>query len=94
MEMRLQRYEEASFWLQLAMHYGGQLNEFDRVVRAMMLTGNILDLGGFDQRAEGVYLDILFNSNQLPDHARRQALTSYASFLHKRARFYESVGYY
>jgi len=25
-EMHLKRYEEASFWLKLAMHYAGQLN--------------------------------------------------------------------
>ena len=93
-EMSLHRYEEASFWLQLAMHYAGHLNEFDRVVKAMIFTGRILDVGGFDQRAERVYLDILFNNQQLPEHARRHALSSYANFLHKRGRYYESVGYY
>lgn len=94
MHMRLHQHEEASFWLQLAMHYAGSINEFDRVVKAMTLTGKILDVGGFDQRAETVYLDILFNCEQLTDHARRQALTGYSDFLHKRGRYFESVGYY
>jgi hypothetical protein len=33
------------------MNYAGRMNEFDRVARAMAMTGMILDAGGLDQKA-------------------------------------------
>jgi hypothetical protein len=59
----------------------------------MIRTGSIFDLEGHDKIAERTFLDILFNATTIPSYSRRFALMSYIQFLHKRMRYYESMGY-
>lgn len=44
-------YDEAAFWLQLAMSHASKIYEFDRVIKALTLTAQVLEVGGLESRA-------------------------------------------